>query len=224
VTSRVACVIPALDAADSLPAVARGLRAALPGAVLIAVDDGSRDETLAVARSACDEALALGTNRGKGFALRAGIAAALAGGAAAVVTIDADGQHDPRSAGLLLGALENADLVIGARSHERGAMPWRRRLTNALASAAIGSITGGGLGDTQSGYRAIRRDVLESVRAVGDRYEYETDFLIRAAHAGFRIATVPVRTIYGAPSHFRTLSDSARVVRTIWRHRRGPRH
>jgi hypothetical protein len=61
------------------------------------------------------------------------------------------------------------------------------------------------------------------VAARGDRYEYETDFLIQAVRAGYRIAAVPVATIYGAPSHFGAIRDSARVVRTIWRYRAGVR-
>jgi hypothetical protein len=100
-------------------------------------------------------------------------------------------------------------------------MPVGRRVTNALASAAIGAIARVPIADAQSGYRAIRRAVLERVHAQGDRYEYETDFLIATARTGFRIAAVPISTVYGAPSHFRGLTDSVRVVRTIWRHRAG---
>jgi hypothetical protein len=59
------------------------------------------------------------------------------------------------------------------------------------------------------------------VKPRGDRYEYETDLLIRALRAGFRVAAVPVPTVYGAPSHFRGVGDSVRVVRTIWHHRAG---
>jgi hypothetical protein len=103
-------------------------------------------------------------------------------------------------------------------------MPLGRRLTNRLASAAMSAIVRHALPDPQSGYRAFRRVVLERVRAEGDRYEYETEVLIRAARAGFRIVAVPVETRYGPRSHFRPLSDSVRVVRTIWRHRDGARH
>jgi hypothetical protein len=73
--------------------------------------------------------------------------------------------------------------------------------------------------DAQSGYRAIRREVLAAVAPSGDRYEYETEFLIAAARAGFRITSVSVPTTYGAPSHFRSWGDSVRVVRAIWRER-----
>ena len=217
----VACVVPALDASRSLPNVMRGLRAALPHATLIVVDDGSTDDTGAVARSWADIVIRFAANRGKGAALRAGIAEALMRQAAAVLTIDADGQHAPTAAPALLAALDHADVAVGARPRGRSAMPFGRRVTNALASAAVGAIVGAPVPDPQSGFRAVRRVVLERVRATGDRYEYETDFLILAAHAGFRVTAVPIPTVYGAPSHFRGVRDSMRVVRTIWRHRPG---
>lgn len=215
----VACVIPALDAEATLGAVVAGLRRALPDATIILVDDGSRDGTRRLARERCDRVVAFDVNRGKGAALRAGFEEALAAGFAAVLTIDADGQHAPSAAPALLAALDDADVVIGSRSRTSTAMPLRRRLSNALSSAAISRCAGCALPDTQSGYRAIRADVLRRVRPEGDRYEYETDFLIRAARAGLRIACVPVPTIYGAPSHFRELRDAMRVIHTIWRHR-----
>jgi GT2 family glycosyltransferase len=93
-------------------------------------------------------------------------------------------------------------------------------MTNAMASMAIARVAGVRLHDTQSGFRAIRRRVLERVRARGDRYEFETDFLIRAARAGFRVRNATVPTVYGTVSHFRGMSDSARIVTTIWAHHR----
>ena len=219
-TLSLACVIPALDAAATLPAVVAALRRALPAAHLIIVDDGSADGTRRVADALADEVIGFDRNRGKGAALRAGFEAALDRGAAAVLTIDADGQHDATRAPSLVGALTRADVVVGARERARTAMPIHRRLSNALSSAAISVCAGCALPDTQSGYRAIRSEVLARVRPEGERYEFETDFLIRAARAGFRIECVPVPTIYGAPSHFREIRDAMRVIHTIWRHRR----
>jgi glycosyltransferase involved in cell wall biosynthesis len=217
----VACVIPAFDAAGTLAAVASGLRASLPHAMLIAVDDGSSDHTYDVAQGICDRVVRLDVNHGKGAALRAGFAVALDACVSAIVTIDADGQHDPARAPELVAALADADVVIGTRERSRGTMPFGRRVTNALASAAVGAIVGIAVPDAQSGYRAMRRQVLESSHASGDRYEYETELLIEAVRAGFRLASVDVPTVYGAPSHFRAWNDSLSVVRTIWRHRAG---
>jgi glycosyltransferase involved in cell wall biosynthesis len=214
-------VVPALDAAPTLGAMLVRLRAAMPLAGMVVVDDGSADATSAVARDLCDVLVRFPENRGKGAALRAGISAALARGAEAVLTIDADGQHPPEAAPSLVEALARADIVIGTRSRQESGMPLRRRVTNALASAAVGAIIGSPIADSQSGFRAMRRSVLEAVTGEGDRYEFETDFLIQAGRAGFRILSVPIATLYGAPSHFRSFRDSTRVVRTIWRHRSG---
>jgi glycosyltransferase involved in cell wall biosynthesis len=212
-------VIPALNAAASVAEVVRRSRAALPHARVLVIDDGSHDGTSAAAEAAGAEISRFERNRGKGAALRAGIAAALACDAAAIVTLDADGQHDPAAAPALLAALDSADIAIGTRTRSGTAMPMRRRMTNSLASSAIAHLLGAPVADSQSGYRAFRRRVALEVHADGDRFEFETDFLIRAGRAGLRIVGVPVPTLYGGRSHFRPLADSYRIVRTIWHHR-----
>jgi glycosyltransferase involved in cell wall biosynthesis len=223
VTAHIACVIPAYDAAATVPAVVAGLRASLPHATIVGVDDGSRDDTGAVLASLCDAGRSHPVNRGKGAALRSGIEVALELGATAVVTIDADGQHDPAHAPALLAALSQADLVIGARRRAGTAMPAARRLTNSLSTAVVSYCAGRAVDDSQSGYRALRAELLATVRPEGDRYEFETSLLILAARSGFRITSVPVTTLYGPPSHFRHVRDTLRVARTLWRHRPGTR-
>jgi glycosyltransferase involved in cell wall biosynthesis len=220
VTDRVACVIPAYRAAQTLAQVVRLLRNALPKARVVVVDDGSPDATAAVAEDVADCTIRLAENRGKGAALRAGFAYVLRFDDEIVVTLDADGQHDPSYAPVLLAALNGYDVVIGQRVRSRSSMPLRRRMTNAMASIAIARLVGIRLEDTQSGFRAIRRSVLERVDARGDRYEFETDFLIRAGRAGFRVCNATIPTRYGTTSHFRSVSDSARIVKTIWTHRK----
>jgi glycosyltransferase involved in cell wall biosynthesis len=219
VTARVACVIPAYRAAHTLATVVTSLREALPQARVIVVDDGSPDATATVATNVADCVVRLPLNRGKGAALRAGFAHALRLDVQVLVTLDADGQHDPSYAPRLVAALAHYDIVIGQRTRAGSPMPIGRRLTNAMASMAIAHVAGIRLNDTQSGYRAIRRCVLERVDAVGDGYEFETDFLIRAARAGFRVCNAAIPTVYGPPSHFRGMRDSVRIVRTIWSHR-----
>lgn len=219
--SEAVCVIPAFNAGSSLPRVIESLRATLPGIRVVGVDDGSMDGTSGVIGELCERAISFDTNRGKGAALRAGFEAALSMGARVILTMDADGQHDAASAPRLIDALRDADIAVGARKRTGSSMPLHRRLSNVLSSAAISAVVRRTLPDAQSGYRAFRREVLDRVTASGDRYEFETDFLIQAARRGFRIASVEVPTLYGPPSHFRAFGDTLRVAATIWRHRAG---
>ena len=221
-TGAVCCIVPAFNAGATLARVVADVRRALPATQVVVIDDGSEDDTGAIADGVADRVIRFPRNRGKGAALRAGFEHALDSGADAVLTIDADGQHDTDFAPRLIEALADADIVIGARARA-GAMPIQRRLSNALSTIAVNVLAGCDVADSQSGYRAMRRAVLERVHAEGDRYEFETDFLIRARRAGFHIGVVRVPTIYGGPSHFRTLHDAARVVRTLWRLRMGVR-
>lgn len=219
--SSVACIVPALNVATTVRGVVTGLRRSLPGACVIGIDDGSSDGTRVELRRVSDEVIGFDRNRGKGAALRAGFASALARGLNSVLTIDSDGQHDPAFAPRLIGGLGEADMVIGTRELNTITVPPHRRLANLLSSAAMRAVSRCGIRDSQSGYRAIRADVVRAVSAEGDRYEYETDFLIRAARAGFVITEVTVPTIYGPISNFREISDAWRVTCTLWAHRGG---
>jgi len=225
VTSSVACVIPALNAAPTLGSVVSGLHRALPSAYVIVIDDGSVDDTYGVGTRVADATLRLPRNRGKGAALRAGFVVARERRADFVVTVDADGQHDPAFAPALVQALASADLAIGARDSRAREMPVGRRLTNRLSAAAVSRCIGRPVADAQSGFRAMRADVLSDVAPRGDRYEFETEFLIMAAQQGHRIVFVPIPTTYSGlvPSQFRPVRDSARIVGTLWRFALGAR-
>ena len=213
--------MPAFNAEKTLSPVVRGVRKSVPGAFIIGVNDGSADGTGALLRSVCDRTIEFPANRGKGAALRAAFAAALERDCDAILTIDSDGQHDPAFAPSILEALDRYHIAIGTRDLTGEQMPKHRRVANFLSSAATRLVSGGAVSDSQSGFRGIRREVLEEVKAGGDRYEYETDFIIRAAHAGFTITNVPISTIYGPPSYFREFRDAARVIGVLWAHRSG---
>jgi len=217
--THVVCIIPALNAASTVDKVVAGVRREVPNVFVIGVDDGSTDGTRSQLRRACDRTIEFDVNRGKGASLRAGFAAAIEYDPIAVLTMDADGQHDPAFAPRLIDRLSVGDVVIGARQINTVTVPPHRRLANLLSSAATRAVTKCAIADSQSGYRAIKPDVLRAVSARGDRYEFETDFLVRASHAGFTIVDVPVPTIYGPPSHFREFSDAWRVARVLWSHR-----
>lgn len=209
-------IIPAFDVEPHIAAVLRGVRAAAGHAHVVVVDDGSRDSTAAIAGPLADVVVRHARNRGKGAALRTGIACALEREVAIVVTLDADGQHAPEAIPALVDAMTDADIVIGTRARA-GAMPLQRRMSNALSSAVVSRLAGTPVADSQSGFRAIRADVLRAVAPSGERYDLETDLLVRAARRGFRITAVPVPTVYGAPSHFRPMRDTLLLVRTMLR-------
>ena len=211
-SGKVVVVMPAYNAESTLAPVVKGLRKVLPGAYIVGINDGSPDGTGALLRSMCDRAIEFTVNQGKGAALRAGFAAALELGCDAVLTIDSDGQHDPAFAPSILAALEKYHIAIGTRDLAGEQMPKHRRVANFLSTSATRIVSGGAVRDSQSGYRAIRREVLDEVHAQGDRYEFETDFIIRAAHLGFTITNVPISTIYGPRSYFREFQDAMRVI------------
>ncbi len=214
------CIIPALNAERTVGRVIATVRRAVPDIHIIGIDDGSTDETRFVLEHHCDELVGFDTNQGKGAALRAGFAKAmLSTSIKSILTLDADGQHDAMFAPRLLERLSDYDIVIGARAINTKTVPPHRRLANLLSSAATRLVTKSNIRDSQSGYRAFRANVVRNVDAHGDRYEFETDFLVRASRSGYTICDVTVPTIYGPASHFRTFRDAWRVTRILWSHR-----
>ena len=215
----VSCVVPAYEAAETLTDVVRELRVAVPHVHVVVVDDGSRDATSLVAQAMADDVARHAENRGKGAALRTGFAIALARGADLVATLDADGQHPAHALPSLIDAARDADIVIGARRRSGTAMPLQRRLSNALSSLVVSQLAGCRIDDSQCGLRVIRARVLREIELPDDRYELETDLLVRAARRGFRLRSVPVPTIYaGGRSHFRGVRDTLRLARVMLRH------
>jgi len=213
VPSRALCaVIPAYQCERTVGEVVRGARRHLDRVVV--VDDGSRDRTGEVARTAGAEVVSLAANRGKGFALRTGIERSLAGAASALVLLDADGQHDPDDLPALIAAWEagTADLVVGCRLDDRGEIPGPRYWTNYIGSRILSWMSGVELHDSQSGYRLLSRALAERLELRSDGYAVESEMLIKAAGLGARVAHVRVRTIYNdGGSHFRPVLDTFRI-------------
>ncbi len=222
-TEAIAVVIPAYNAEATIGPVIDRVRRAAPQALIVVVDDGSRDASAQCAKDAGAEVVWHADNQGKGRALALGIDEALKRSSVeALITIDADGQHPPERLSDLIGGLEAADLVIGARPRDPAIMPFGRRCTNWLSSTLVSRLTGMPVPDSQSGFRAMTRAVAETVRPEGKRYEFETEFLLEAARRGFRIGSVEVPAVYeGSVSHFRYVSDTMRLSRVFARQWKG---
>ena len=199
------------------------VRAVLPAAGVTVVDDGSRDETEAVAARAGALVIRHARNAGKGAALATGIARALTDGAGVILTLDADGQHPPEALPLLLVALAEpgVELVLGARERS-GAMPVPRRITNWLSATIASRVAGAPIPDAQTGLRAFTSRLAADVTLrIGryTRYEYEAAFLLASLRAGYGVRSVTIPTIYdGQPSYFRSVTDGWRVARVFARY------
>ncbi len=193
---RVLVIIPALNEASTLPGVLAALRSECPHHDIVVVDDGSTDETSAVARAAGAAVLRLPYNLGIGGALRTGFRYAVEHGYDAAVQVDADGQHDPASIELLLSELDRADFVIGSR-FSGGAVGYRvgrvRRLAMRMLELTVRLLTGTRYTDTSSGFRAFDRQVIEFfARTYPAEYMESVEALVQATYQGFRIVEVPI--------------------------------
>jgi glycosyltransferase involved in cell wall biosynthesis len=212
-------VIPAFNEASQIEAVAR--LAARHLHVLV-VDDGSTDRTTALARGAGAVVVRQTINQGKGAALRRGFRYAIDAGCRAVVTLDADGQHDPQEIPAFLAAFDArpSELIVGARDYS--AMPLVRRCSNTIGRWAFSWALGRRIPDNQSGYRLIGRrlmqDLLESQES---GFEFEVEMIALAVRRGYPIDWVPIRTIYaGEKSHIQPLRHVVNFFRVVWQTRK----
>ena len=189
-------------------------------AVLV-VDDGSADATAALAREAGADVVSYQPNRGKGVALNVGYDYAVREGYDAVITLDGDGQHDPAEIPKFIAAAaaDDVHIVLGNRMRDVSTMPRIRRFTNRATSFFVSRLAGRPMQDSQTGYRLIKTAVLERVRCRAKNYEAESEILILAGRAGFRIAEVPIATIYhGGKSSIHPLFETLRFVRLVLRY------
>ena len=188
---------------------------------VLVVDDGSADDTAGRAEAAGAAVLREHPNRGKGAALQAGFRRALEEGWDAVVTLDADGQHDPAEIPRFLDAwrASHADLVIGRRDFRR--MPPARRLANEIGGRAFSWAVGRSIPDNQSGYRLLSSRLMAAMIGSEEAgFELEVDMIVVCLRAGWPLAWVPIRTIYaGEPSHIRPIRHFTSFVRVV-RHAR----
>jgi len=215
---RVSVVLAAHNEAQTIAAIVRGCAAATPDLLeVIVVDDGSTDGTRRLAAEAGARVVRLETNQGKGCALRRGIADAAGD---VLVFLDADGQDDPAEIPVLLRGLDDGvDMVIGSRFLGRfgpGAITGVNRAGNRMLTAILNALFGVRLTDTQAGYRALRRSVLERCRLTARRYDIEVDLVLGVLRAGGRIAEVPVSRAAraGGTTDLDSLRDGSRI---LWR-------
>ncbi len=224
-------VIPAYCPSEVLPVLVADLSGAGFDRIVV-VDDGSpasyRDvfETLRMRQDVI--VLSHERNAGKGAALKTAFRSVLEcyPDELGVVTADADGQHAPSDiadvARLFVSAPQNR-LVLGARTFADGSAPGRSRLGNAVARVALRLVAGVALADTQTGLRALDRELMRLCLSVPcDRFDFEMAMLLAAVEKGVRIVETPIHTIYrhetaAIYSHFKPIADSLRITAALMR-------
>jgi hypothetical protein len=190
--------IPAFNEADSLPGVLAEVPAEVAGlrTHVLVIDDGSRDGTAAVARGLAARVVSHPVNSGQGAALQTGYLVAERLGVDVVVTLDADGQHDPGQMERLVGPIvrDEADFVVGSRRMDAGASEGDSRARGAgitVYTRLINLIGGTQVSDIANGYRAIRASRLAEIAFTEDQF-HNPELLLGAARAGLRVVDVPV--------------------------------
>jgi hypothetical protein len=188
--------VPAFDEADNLPDVLAAIPPTVAGMQthILVIDDGSRDATRAVAAARGAHVVSHPVNSGQGAALQTGYLVAERVGVDVVVTLDADGQHDPAEIERLVGPIvrDEADFVVGSR--RMGSQQSESRARDAgisIYTRLINLLGGTEVSDVANGYRAIRASRLAEIAFTEDQF-HNPELLLGAARAGLRVVDVPV--------------------------------
>jgi glycosyltransferase involved in cell wall biosynthesis len=214
-------IVPAYREGGRIGEVVRGILK--HAAHVVVVDDGSPDNTAGEAEKAGATVLRHGVNRGKGIALNTGFDYARKNGFEFVITLDADGQHDPEEIPRFVETYRRTGtpVLIGNRMDRADAMPLVRRWTNRYMSRLLSRRMGQRVPDTQVGYRLYRCDVIPQVPEESGRFAAESEILLLLAEKGIAIGAVPIQVIYrGEKSKINPIRDTLRFYRMLRRHRK----
>ena len=240
-------IIPAYNASLTIAELVEKISKSVNKNDIVVVDDGSKDQTFVIAQRAGAVVLKHKKNKGKGEALKTGFRYAQKKNYPALITMDADLQHDPESIPDFIRKADNIyplpfgerarvrgnkvksngfscirssspGIIIGTRKRNLKNMPFARWLTNNLTSAIVSILSGHSIRDSQSGYRLIWTQVLKDLKLKSKKYDLESEILIKAKRKGFKISEIPIKTIYGEGKSFiNPLIDTSRFIRLMWR-------
>ncbi len=225
---KICAVIPAYNSETTISEIVEKTRRQIDHVAI--VDDGSTDETARLGENAGAHVIRVSTNSGKGNALRMAFRYALANGYDAVITLDADLQHDPAEIPRFVRryASNKVKIIVGNRLQRKRKVPRIRYGPNRVGTFLFSWLIGQPVEDSQCGFRLYDREIMENIHILNDGFEAESDILLRAGKRGYRIGFVPVKTIYFPnrqhQSYYRPIKDTFRIsiiflMNLFWKNR-----
>ena len=214
-------LIPAYKSAGLLRSFLPRLLSCVPQDRICVVDDASLDGTEEICKQLGISYISHTENRGKGAALSTGFSHLIEQNARWIITMDADGQHQPEDLHKFLRAVRNnpaMGICIGSRCMKAGVMPVARIFSNVITSGILSLLTGIRVEDSQCGYRVYSSELLQRITIQYNRFEMESEVILKAARLGFQIIFTEVQTVYcNGKSHISHLRDTFRWVRAVIR-------
>lgn len=207
---KIAVLIPAYNSEDTVGRVVGGIKKYISD--IVVVNDGSMDNTEEAASASGAYVINHKVRRGKGEALKTGFKALIDRGFKAILTMDADLQHDPEDIPLLIEKYREGGfgIVIGSRMASRRDIPKYRLIPNLVGNMFLSSASGREIEDSQCGMRIYSTELLKVITLNTSRYDTEAEAIIKAGKAGFEFAFVPIKAIYAEDqkTYFRPVVDT----------------
>jgi glycosyltransferase involved in cell wall biosynthesis len=191
-------VVPIYNGAKHLKELFSRINKVEPKLKIIAINDASKDNTKSILAEADVISINFTENKGKGAALQAGFLKAIELGFDYAVSIDCDLQHEPEDIPnfMKMQNITDANLVIGRRSFKLGDMPPARIFSNSTTTAMVSKIMGQKVYDSQSGYRLYDLNIVKQLQFETNRYQFETEILLKYKKFNPKLAFVDILTIY----------------------------
>jgi len=216
-----AVIVPIYNSCEYLEELFDRISAHIPASQIIAVDDGSTDNSVELCHKLGIKTICLKKNQGKGRALLTGFKESIQNGFLFAFTIDSDLQHDPAFIPRFFKKqnLTLADLLIGKRDFSPNKMPLMRILSNKLTSLVTSIFAGQKIYDSQCGYRLYRLEKIKKIKFETTRYQFETEVILALSKKTSLIDYVTISTIYnGEKSHISHLRDIKNFIKLILRY------
>ncbi len=215
---KILTVIPTYNNETTISQVAQ--KALKNGIDVLVINDGSTDKTSdELSKISGINIISIPENYGKGNALREAFKWAIKNGYTNLISIDADGQHDPAEIPKFIKQMEENEncIIIGTRDFCSAKVPLASRLGRKYSNLAFRLVTGISLTDTQSGFRLYPLKKLSPLISNKDRYDFEMDVLLNAVITGFQVREIKISVHYskktGKTSSFKPFLDSIRIAK-----------